>query len=124
VPILPNVAAAYATPGSQWAQGYTFYNDDGTLMSLTGKTFEFVVRPNTSDTTEPAQISVSSTTANSQGYITVTLATSSILVVLSPAATNLLGASNRPYALWMDPGQTDATAMVVGIMNSQLVAAA
>lgn len=124
MPILPNFIPAYATPGSQWATGYTFYNDDDTLMDLTAKTFEFVVRPNTGDQTEPAQIAVNSTTATSQGYITVTLATSSILVVLSPTATSLLGQSSRPYALWMDPGDTDATAVVVGLMNSRLVAAA
>lgn len=124
MPILPNAAPAFATSGGQWATGYTFYNDDDTLMNLAGKTFEFVVRPTVSDATEPAQISVNSTTAGAQGYITVTLATSSILVVLSPTATALLGQSNRPYALWMDPGQTDATPVVVGLMNSQLVAAA
>jgi hypothetical protein len=124
VPGLPNVVPAYATSGSQWSEGYTFYNDDDTLMDLSTKTFEFVVRPTVADVTEPAQIAVTSTGATGQGYITVTLATSTVLVVLSDSATALLGQSTRPYALWMDPGGSDQTAVVVGLMNSRQVAAA
>lgn len=124
MPGLPKVVPAYAISGSQWSEGYQFFNDDDTLMDLSTKTFGFVVRPTVADVAEPAQISVSSTGATSQGYITVTLATATVLVVLSDTATALLGQSNRPYALWMDPGGNDQTAVVVGLMNSRQVAAA
>jgi hypothetical protein len=105
-------------------QTYTLQNDDGTPMTITGKTFEFVIRPSTSDTTQPGMVSVNSTTASAQGYITVTATSSTVQVVLSPTATSLLGQSADPYSLWMDPGQPDATALVTGTFFCNLVAAA
>ncbi|MER6350657.1 hypothetical protein ABT186_02075 [Streptomyces sp. NPDC001634] len=124
MPALPNQVQANAAAGSQWVQTYTLQNDDGTLMAITGKTFEFVIRPNTSDKTQPALVAVKSTGATAQGYITVTTGTSQVQVVLSPTATALLGQSAYPYSLWMDPGLPDATDLVVGLFFCQLVAAA
>lgn len=124
MPALPNQVQANAAAGSQWVQTYTLQNDDGSLMNITSKTFEFVVRPSTSDKTQPAMIAVNSTAANAQGYITVTTATATLQVVLSPTATALLGQAAYPYSLWMDPGLPDATDLVVGTFFCQLVAAA
>jgi len=123
MPALPNQLNTTSAAGSQWVTTYTLQNDDGTLMNITGKTFEFVVRPSTTDVTEPALVAVNSTTAGAQGYITVSPSTSTVQVVLSPTATALLGQSSYPYSLWMDPGLTDATDLVVGTCFSTLVAA-
>lgn len=124
MPVLPNQVQANAAAGGQWTETYTLQNNDGTLMNLTGKSFEFVVRPSVTDTTEPAKVAVNSTAANAQGYITVTANTSTVQVVLSPTATALLGKSAYPYALWMDPGLPDATPVVAGTFFTSLVAAA
>ncbi|WP_157536205.1 hypothetical protein [Kitasatospora mediocidica] len=124
MPTLPNQLNTTSAAGSQWATTYTLQNDDGTLMNIVGKSFEFVVRPSTTDVAEPALVAVNSTTATAQGYITVTPSTSTVQVVLSPTATALLGQSAYPYSLWMDPGLTDATDLVVGTFFSSLVAAA
>ncbi|WP_327066884.1 hypothetical protein [Kitasatospora sp. NBC_01302] len=124
MPALPNQLNTTSASGSQWVTSYQLQNDDGTLMNITGKTFEFVIRPTTSDATEPALVSVNSTAANAQGYITVTPATSTLLVVLSPTATALIGQSAYPYSLWMDPGLSDATDLVTGTFYNALVAAA
>jgi hypothetical protein len=124
VPALPNRLNTTSAAGSQWAWSYQLQNDDTTLMNITGKSFEFVIRPTVADVTEPALIAVNSTASNAQGYITVTPSTSTVLVVLSPTATALIGANSYPYALWMDPGLPDATNLVGGTFFSSLVAAA
>lgn len=124
MPALPNQVQATAASGSQWVETYVLQNDDGTLMNITGKTFEFVIRPNASDHTVPALVAVNSTSSTAQGYITVTTASSTVQVVLSPTVTTLLGQGARPYTLWMDPGLPDATALVAGMFFSNLVAAA
>lgn len=120
---LPNQWNASAAAGSQWAQAFQLQNDDGTPVNTVGWTWEFVIRPTVSDVTSPALVQVT-TTASSQGYITVNTATATVMVVLSPAATTALGKGARPYALWSNPGTTQATAWVDGVFNSQLVAAA
>ena len=124
MPALPNQQQINMAAGSQWSQSYQLQNDDGTLMDISGFTFEMVIRPSTSDHTQPALVAVNSTASSAQGYITVTVDTATLLVVLSPTATALLGQGSNPYALWMDPGDSDATALVVGTCFSQLIAAA
>ncbi len=121
---LPNQLQINLAAGSQWTQGYQLQNDDGTPMDISGFTFEMVIRPSASDHTEAALVAVNSTTSNAQGSITVDVDTATLLVVLSPTATTLLGQGANVYALWMDPGDSDATALVVGICFSQLIAAA
>lgn len=91
------------------------------LFNITGATFEFVIRPNSSDTASPALVAVSSAASTVQGYITVTVATATLLVVLSPTATALLGQSAFPYALWMNPGTASATDLVTGTSFCTLV---
>jgi hypothetical protein len=90
-------------------------------VNVTGWTWEFVIRPTVSDTASPALVQVT-TTVSAQGYITVNTVTATVMVVLNPAATSLLGKGARPYALWSNPGTTTATAWVDGVFNSQLVA--
>lgn len=122
---LPNQVNAQAASGSQWSVTYTLTNDDGSVMAITGKTFEFVVRPSVTDTTEPAEVSVNSTAANAQGSMTVNTAAGTVQVVLNPAATQLLATSGGgPYSLWMDPGLPDATCLVTGTFYVQQVPAA
>lgn len=122
MPTLPNQFNAQAVAGSVWDTNYQLQNDDGTPMSITGKSFEFVIRQAVTDTGSPL-VSVNSGGPTSMGSITVDTAASSVLVSLTPAATTLLGQGARPYALWMDPGLTTATDLVIGTFNSALAAA-
>ncbi|MER6778485.1 MULTISPECIES: hypothetical protein [unclassified Streptomyces] len=109
--------------GTQWSATFTLLDDDGTPMDISGKVFEFVIRPTAADTTLPPLVAVTAT-ATAQGYLTVDTLTATIQVVLTPAATTLLGTGCRPFALWMDPGQPDATCLVEGPFYSRLVSAA
>jgi len=120
---LPNQWNTTAAAGSQWAQAFQLVNDDGTPVNVTGWTWEFVIRPTVNDTASPALVQVT-TTVSAQGYITVDTVTATVMVVLNPAATALLGKGARPYTLWSNPGTTQAVAWVDGIFNTQLVAAA
>lgn len=120
---LPNQWNTTTPAGSQWAQAFQLQNDDGTPVDITGWTWEFVIRPTVVDTASPALVQVT-TTVTAQGYITVNISTATVIVVLAPAATALLGKGARPYALWSQPGTTQATAWVEGAFNTQLVAAA
>lgn len=122
MPALPNQIQINVAAGSQWSQGYQLQNDDGSILDITGMAFEFVIRPNTSNVTEPALVSVSSTESSVQGYITVTVDTATLLVVLSPTATALLGQSAYPYSLWMAPGTSAQTDLVQGTSFCTLVA--
>lgn len=119
---LPNQVQINVAAGSQWSQGYQLQNDDGSIFNITGMAFEFVIRPNASNVAEPAMVSVNSTASSAQGYITVTVETATLLVVLSPTATALLGQSVNPYSLWMNPGTSSQTDLVQGASFCVLVA--
>lgn len=121
MPTLPNQLNIQQAAGSQWTQGYQLQNDDGTLVNITGATFQFVIRPSATNVTEPGLVSVNSTASTVQGYITVTTGTSTLLVVLSPTATSLLGQNSYPYSLWMNPGTSSATDLVTGTSFCTLV---
>ncbi|GAA3267783.1 hypothetical protein [Streptomyces lavendulae] len=108
--------------GAQWSAAFTLLDDDGTPMDIVGKMFEFVIRPSSADVTVPPLVKVT-TTATAQGYLTVDMVAATIQVVLTPAATILLGTGCRPFALWMDPGQPDQTCLVEGPFYSRLVPA-
>jgi len=116
---LPNFFQAIAPIGSQWAQSYQVANDDGSLTNITNKTFELVVRSNQSGATV---FLVNSTASTSAGTITVTSSTSTLQVVLTPTATNLLSEYGASYTLWMDPNLSDATALVAGVFYGRTVA--
>ena len=120
---LPNAVSVVAAIGSQWNQSYQLLNDDGTLMNISNKIFEFVVRtdPSQSSATTPL-IRVSSVSATSSGSITVTTGTSTVLASLSPTAMALLSAGQYYYALWMDQDLPDATALVSGTLFASLTA--
>jgi hypothetical protein len=110
-------------PGSQWAATFQFLNSDGSLMNITGKTFEYVLRISSSISGAPA-LYISSSASSANGSITITTGTSSILAVITPTGMNTLE-PNTIYAatLWMDPGNTDATVMANGSFNVQTAAA-
>lgn len=114
---LPNQANFATAAGSQWAQTLQF-----TGVDLTGLTWEFVIRPNVTDVAQPPLVKVT-TTVGAQGQITVDLTAKTVQVVLTPAATTLLGKGARPYALWSNPGTTTATTWCEGVFNSVLVPA-
>jgi len=122
MPQLPNQVAFSAAAGSTWRQTYTI-TDQGGPVDLTGLTWEFVIRPNITDATSPALVSVT-TTASPQGQITVTPLTGTVTVTLTPAATALLGKGSRPHALWSNPDTDTAICWAEGAFNTQLVAAA
>lgn len=113
---LPNQVNFATAAGSQWAQTFQFVGVD-----LTGLAWEFVIRPNITDVAQPPQVKVT-TTATTQGQITVDTVAKTVQVVLTPAATSLLGRSARPYALWSNPGTTTATTWCTGTFNSVLAA--
>ena len=103
--------------GSQWAQTFQFQGVD-----ISGLTWEFVIRPSLTDTTQPPLIKVT-TTVGSQGQITADTVARTVQVVLTPAATALLGQGARPYALWSNPGTTSATTWCEGTFTSTTVPA-
>ena len=117
---LPQQVQINVAAGSQWPQGYQLLSN-GVPADISTATFSFVVRPNTSDKTEPGLVSVNSIESNSQGYITATVETATLMVVLSPTATALLGQGTFPYALWMNPGTSAQTDLVTGTSFCQLV---
>ncbi|MEV6580265.1 hypothetical protein AB0M92_19105 [Streptomyces sp. NPDC051582] len=106
--------------GTQWAATFTFLDDDGARMDISGKVFEFVIRPNSADATVPALVKLT-TTATAQGYLVVDPVASTVQAVLSPTATLALGTGCRPFALWMDPGLADQTCLIEGPFYSRLV---
>ncbi|MEU0818950.1 hypothetical protein [Streptomyces mirabilis] len=114
---LPNQVNFATAAGSQWAQTFQF-----TGVDLTGLAWEFVIRPAVADVAQPPLVKVT-TTVTAQGQITVDLTAKTVQVVLTPAATTLLGKGARPYALWSNPGTATATTWCDGVFNSSLVPA-
>ncbi|MET9222329.1 hypothetical protein ABZX65_26685 [Streptomyces sp. NPDC003300] len=119
---LPNRVQFASASGSLWRQTFTITDAAG-VVDLTGLGWEFVIRPNTTDITVPALVSVT-TTPSAQGQIDVTPLQGIVTVTLTPAATALLGQGSRPHALWSNPGQDDALCWCEGRFNTQLVATA
>ncbi|ELP67693.1 hypothetical protein STRTUCAR8_08563 [Streptomyces turgidiscabies Car8] len=109
-----------AAAGSQWVESFTM-GDPGALVDITGLDWEFVIRQSVTDTSPTPLVKVTPT-PSAQGYITVTLATSTVLVVLSPTATSLLGKGARPFNLWSNPNTSTQTTWVEGVFNTQPVA--
>jgi hypothetical protein len=120
---LPTQVQFSTAAGSLWRQTFTLTDSNGAAIDLTGLAWEFVIRPNVTDATVPALVSVT-TTATAQGQIDVTPLTGTVTVTLSPVATTTLGAGSRPHALWSNPGTGTATVWVEGRFNTQLVAGA
>lgn len=115
---LPTQANFATAAGSSWAQTFQM-----TGVDISGLDWEFVIRPTVTDSAQPPLVKVT-TTVSAQGQITVDVGASTVQVVLTPAATTLLGRGARPYALWSQPGTSQAVAWVDGSFNTQLVAAA
>lgn len=114
---LPKQVNFVAAAGSQWAQTFQLAEVD-----ITGLSWEFVIRPHATDVTQPPLIKVTAT-VSAQGRIVVDTTARTVQVVLTPAATSLLGKGARPYALWSNPGSTSATTWCDGVFNSTLVPA-
>jgi hypothetical protein len=121
MPQLPTQVQFATAAGSQWRQTFTLTNADGSPIDLTGMAWEFVVRPNVTDATVPALVSVT-TTGTAQGQIDVTPLAGTVTVTLTPAATTLLGNGSRPHALWSNPDTDTQTVWAEGRFNTQLVA--
>jgi len=119
---LPNTVDVTNPQGSQWSTTYLLQNSDGTLMNIIGKTFEFAIRRAVTDTGSPT-LSVTSGASTANGQIIVDTTASTVQVILTATGTALLTHGGGPYILWMDPGQTSATALVVGTFYAPQVAA-
>lgn len=115
--ILPNAVSLNVAVGSQISQTYQFKNSDGSLMNITGKVFEFVIRsdPSEGHAVTPV-VSVTSTASTASGTITVNTLTSTILVTVTATAMATLTQKQYVYTLWMDQNLSDATAMVSGTL--------
>ena len=111
---LPTTAQITVPVGGQWKLSCRFTDDDESPIDISTASWRFSIRPSAADTSSPALITVDSVSATGQGYITTTPETSSLLVVLTGAATALLTGTAYVYALWMDPGLTDATPWLSG----------
>ncbi|MCW7941680.1 hypothetical protein AAW14_06455 [Streptomyces hygroscopicus] len=114
---LPNQVNFVTSAGSQWAQTFQF-----TGVDITGLAWEFVIRPTVTDTAQPPLVKVTPT-VTAQGQITVDTAAKTVQVILTPAATSLLGKGSRPYALWSNPGAASATPWCAGTFNTTQVPA-
>lgn len=122
--ILPNAISLLAPVGSQLNQSYQLLNDNGTLMNITNKTFEFVIRTDPSQTGVSTPVaSVNSTVSTASGFITVTTNTSTLLVTVSATVMKTLTQQQYFYTLWMDQNLADATALVTGTLFAEFVAA-
>ncbi|KIF00866.1 hypothetical protein PL81_38800 [Streptomyces sp. RSD-27] len=104
--------------GAQWSATFTLRDDSGGPMNISSKMFEFTIRPTAADAAVPALVAVAATPTG-QGYLTVNTLTAVVQVVLTPAATALLGTGCRPFALWMDPGLPGQTCLVEGPFYSR-----
>ena len=92
---------------------FTFtYPSTGTLYDISGLTWEFVVR-DTGTSGGTAAISVT-TSANSQGVLTVGTATSTVQLTLYPAATQALETGQYALSLWSNPGLDSAYTWLSG----------
>lgn len=114
---------ARTAAGAQWVQVFKLTNADGSIVDLTGLTWEFVIRPAVTDAAPTPLVKVT-TTGTSQGQIVIDIPTGTITVTLTPSATALLGRDSRAHALWSNPGTTTAVCWVEGSFDSALVAAA
>ena len=100
------------------------FNDNGTLMNITNKTFEFVIRTDPIQTSVSTPVaSVSSVSSTASGFITVNTGTSTVLVTVSPSAMSNLTQQGYVYTLWMDQNLPDAAALVSGTLFAEFVAA-
>lgn len=113
-----------AVINSSWSRTYNLTQyPNGPAIDLTGMVFEFVVRPNITDTTSPALVQLSSSGSTTQGTITITPTSGIVAVNLTPAATLLLARTNiAAYALWSQPGTSTQTMWVEGEFLVQQVA--
>ena len=118
--LLPNAYTIVTAADSQWSGSFTIQNDDGTLADITNKTFEMVLRNRLGNV--GTVLSSVSTVPTANGEIVVDLITSTVQVVLNPVAVDAVTTGGAPYTLWMDPGLTDATALVTGIIYVNPVA--
>jgi hypothetical protein len=100
----------------EWLFTFT-YPSTGALYNISTASFEYVVRA-TSTSTGSSLISVTAT-PNSQGVLTVTTATSTVLLTLYPAATQSLAAGNYAHSLWMNPGTASAYTWLSGSLLLQ-----
>lgn len=120
---LPIPWATSCPRGSEWIQAFQLLNDDGSNMDISTSTFEFVLRDAATSTGTPAAI-ITTAMSTALGQITVDTGTATITAVLTPTATKALAAADTyALALWLNPGQPSATALVLGGFYVQPAAA-
>lgn len=92
--------------GSEVSQGFQFtapYNLYDAPYPISPAEWEYVVRVSATDTSPSPLIKVT-TTANTQGVLTVQTASSLVYLTLFPAATASLTPGNYWHSLWEYPG--------------------
>lgn len=119
---LPNQTNFATAAGSLWRQTLKISDEAGPI-DLTGLAWEFVLRPNVTDTAAPAMVTVT-TTPSSQGQIDVTPAEGIVTITLTRAATGPLKQGSWAHALWSNPDTDTQICWCEGRFNTQLVAAA
>ena len=83
---------------------FTFtYPSTGAIFPISGFTWEYVAR----NSAGGSAISVT-TTANSQGVLTVSTSAATVQLTLYPAATQSLAVGQYSHALWANPSTTSA----------------
>lgn len=118
---LPNTVDVTSPQASAWSYTYGLQNSDGTPMNIIGKTFEFAIRRAVTDTGTPVLMVNQTLTQN--GQIIVNTTASTVQVNLTATGTATLVHGGGVYTLWMNPGQSDATALVVGTFYAPQVVA-
>lgn len=105
VPQAWNLTMGYGS-AQDWVFTFT-YPSTGALYDISGiSTWEYVARESGTATGSPL-ISVTGS-ANSQGVLNVGTATSTVELVLYPAATSSLAPGQYVHALWSNPGSADS----------------
>lgn len=123
VPVLPTRWDSEIIIGGKWGPVGAARDNNQQPMALDTKTFELVIRPKVTDTTQPPLIKVTADTSGAQGYITVDTVAGTLAVTVYATATTLLTPGVWVYELWMNPGMTDATPLADGYLVARLPAA-
>jgi hypothetical protein len=102
----------------EWLFTFTTGAPGGTTpWPISGATWEYVVRTSATDLTVPPLISIT-TALTGAGQLTVTASatTSSVLLVMAPAATVSLTPGTYYAALWENPGTSTAFCVFDGLL--------
>ena len=113
---LPNQKNFTTAAGPVWRVTFTIPAD------ITGMAWEFVIRINAEDQSEPPLVRVTET-SSTQGQIAANVTASTVQVTLTPAATRPLGKGIWAHALYSDANTDNEIGWVAGTFTTQAIAA-